>query len=80
MESTPAPKNWSTPMLITIAVGVLVGVVSFGGIISQWGQPTTAVSTASFFGVLLGILIFAAGCIWLVIKLLLIIFRTTSRP
>jgi apolipoprotein N-acyltransferase len=51
-------------------------VVSFGGLISQWGRPTTSVATASFFGILFGILIFTVGCNWLLVKVILIIFRS----
>ena len=44
-------------------------------ITSQWGNPTSNVATAGFVGILLGILTFVAGCIWLVVKVL----RVASR-
>jgi uncharacterized membrane protein YhaH (DUF805 family) len=66
----PAPgKEFWNPALITIGVGLLLGVVSFVVVTSQWGKPTTDIATAGFFGILLGILIFVIGCIWLVVKI-----------
>ena len=42
----PAKASW-TPPLATIGVGFLVGVGCFVGLLSQWGQPTTNIATAS---------------------------------
>ena len=67
--------SWN-PVLITIGLGILVAIVSFVVITSQWGRPTTSVATVGFFGILLGILIFAIGCIWLIIKIAVAVSRT----
>jgi preprotein translocase subunit SecF len=37
-------------------------------LISQWGRPSSDVATASIVGILLGVLIFVAGCLWLLYK------------
>ena len=66
--------SW-TPVLATIGVGILLAIVSFVVITSQRGNPTSNVATAGFVGILLGILTFVAGCIWLVVKVL----RVASR-
>jgi hypothetical protein len=74
----PAPargKGFWDPALITIGIGILLGVVSFVVVTSQWGKPTTSIATAGFFGILLGILIFVAGCIWLFVKILSVVSR-----
>jgi hypothetical protein len=69
-----AKISWN-PVLITIGVGILVAVAGFVVVTSQWGHPTTPVATAGFFGILLGILIFVFGCIWLLVKILAVISR-----
>ena len=75
LEPVRAPgKAFWNPALITIGIGILLAVVSFGVVTSQWGNPNTP--TAGFFGILLGILIFVAGCLWLLVK----IVRVVSRP
>jgi len=77
LEPVRAPgKAFWNPALITIGIGILLAVVSFGGVTSQWGRPTTDTATAGFFEILLGILIFVAGCLWLLVK----IVRVVSRP
>jgi predicted permease len=71
MLPVPAPERVSwTPVLITIGTGILLAIVSFAVITSQWGNPQSNVATAGFVGILLGILIFVAGCIWLLVKIL----------
>jgi hypothetical protein len=70
----PAKVSWN-PVLITIGIGVLVAIVSLGVVTSQWGRPTSSIATAGFFGILLGMLIFAVGCIWLVVKIVAVISR-----
>ena len=70
----PAKVSWN-PVLITIGIGILVAIASFVVVTSQWGQPTTPIATAGFFGILLGILIFVAGCIWLLVKVISVISR-----
>ena len=69
-----AKVSWN-PVLITIGMGILLFVATCVVMTSQWGQPTTSIATAGFFGMLLGILTFAAGCIWLVVKILVVISR-----
>jgi hypothetical protein len=76
MLPDPAPEKVSwNPVLITIGIGVLLAVASFVVVTSQWGRPTTSIATAGFFGILLGILVFTAGCIWLVIKIIVVVSR-----
>jgi hypothetical protein len=70
----PAKVSWN-PALITIGIGVLLAVASFVVVTSQWGQPTTSIATAGFFGILLGILVFTAGCIWLLVKIIVVVSR-----
>jgi hypothetical protein len=76
MLPSPAPEkaSWNPP-LITIGIGILVAIVSFVVVTSQWGRPTSSIATAGFFGILLGILIFVAGCIWLLVKIVGVISR-----
>jgi hypothetical protein len=72
----PAPTKVSwNPVLITIGIGVLLAVASFVVVTSQWGRPTTSIATAGFFGILLGILVFTAGCIWLLVKIIVVVSR-----
>ena len=72
----PAPEKVSwTPVLITIGTGILLAIVSFAVITSQWGNPQSNVATAGFGGILLGVLIFVAGCIWLLVKILGVMSR-----
>jgi hypothetical protein len=76
----PAPgKAFWTPALITMGIGMLLAVASFVVVTSQWGQPTTGIATAGFFGVLLGILIFVAGCIWLLAEIVGAISHSIRR-
>jgi len=76
MPPDPAPEKVSwNPVLITIGLGILFAVVSFVVVTSQWGRPTTSVATVGFFGILFGILIFAIGCIWLVVKIVVFVSR-----
>jgi len=63
------------PPLITIGIGGLLAVTGFMVITSQWGHPTSSVATVGFFIILLGILIFVVGCIWLLVRLLSLISR-----
>jgi len=74
-DPAPAKVSWN-PVLITIGIGVLLAVASFVVVTSQWGRPTTSIATAGFFGILLGILVFTAGCIWLLVKIIVV----ASRP
>jgi apolipoprotein N-acyltransferase len=74
-DPAPAKVSWN-PVLITIGIGVLLAVASFVVLISQWGRPTTSVATAGFFGILLGILVFTAGCIWLGVKIIVVVSRS----
>jgi apolipoprotein N-acyltransferase len=67
--------SWN-PVLITIGLGILLAIVSFVVVTSQWGRPTTSVATAGFFGILFGILIFAIGCIWLIVKIIVVVSRS----
>ena len=67
--------SWN-PVLITIGLGILLAIVSFVVVTSQWGRPTTNVATVGFFGILFGILIFAIGCIWLIIKIAVVVSRS----
>jgi hypothetical protein len=77
MLSGPAPEKASwNPVLITIGIGILLAIVSFVVVTSQWGRPTTSVATVGFFGILFGILIFAIGCIWLIVKIIVAVSRT----
>jgi hypothetical protein len=69
------PKVSWDPVLITIGIGVLLAVASFVVVTSQWGKPTTSIATAGFFGILLGILVFVAGCIWLLVKIIVVVSR-----
>jgi hypothetical protein len=72
----PAPTKVSwNPVLITIGIGILLAVASFVVVTSQWGRPTTSIATAGFFGILLGILVFTAGCIWLLVKIIVVVSR-----
>jgi hypothetical protein len=75
MEPAHAPVRilWARP-LTTIALGLTLGMASCLGLLSQWGRPTTNVATASFVGIFLGALIFLAGCIWLLYKLIYVLF------
>ena len=66
--------SWN-PVLITIRIGILLAVVSFAVITSQWGNPQSNIATAGFCGLLFGILIFVAGCIWLLVKILGVMSR-----
>jgi hypothetical protein len=76
MLPDPAPEKVSwNPVLITIGIGVLLAVASFVVVTSQWGRPTTSIATAGFFGILLGILVFTAGCIWLLVKIIVVVSR-----
>jgi len=76
MLPDPAPEKVSwNPVLITIGIGVLLAVASFVVVTSQWGRPTTSIATAGFFGILLGILVFTAGCVWLLVKIILVVSR-----
>lgn len=63
------------PPLITIGMGVLLAVAGFVVVTSQWGHPTSSVATVGFFIILLGILVFVVGCIWLLVRLLSLISR-----
>ena len=77
MLPSPAPEKASwNPVLITIGIGILLAIVSFVVLTSQWGRPTTSVATVGFFGILLGILVFATGCIWLIVKIVVVIARS----
>jgi hypothetical protein len=67
--------SWN-PVLITIGLGIFLAIVSFVVVTSQWGRPTTSVATVGFFGILFGILIFAIGCIWLIIKIVVVVSRS----
>jgi hypothetical protein len=69
-----AKASWN-PVLITIGAGVLLFVASFIVVTSQWGHPTTSIGTAGFFGMLLGIVVFIAGCIWLLVKIVVVVSR-----
>jgi len=76
MIPSPAPGKVSwNPVLITIGVGILLAIVSFGVVTSQWGRPTSSIATAGFFGILLGFLIFAVGCLWLLVKIVVVVSR-----
>jgi hypothetical protein len=66
--------SWN-PVLITIGLGILLAVVSFVVVTSQWGRPTTSVATVGFFGILFGILTFAIGCVWLIVKIVVFVSR-----
>lgn len=63
------------PPLIAIGLGVLLAVTGFVMITSQWGHPTSSVATVGFFIILLGILVFVIGCIWLLVRLLSLVSR-----
>jgi hypothetical protein len=73
-DPAPAKVSWN-PVLITIGIGVLLAVASFVVVTSQWGRPTTSIATAGFFGILLGILVFTGGCVWLLVKIIAVISR-----
>jgi hypothetical protein len=76
MLSGPAPEKASwNPVLITIGIGILLAIVSFVAITSQWGRPTTSIATVGFFGILFGILIFAIGCVWFIVKIVVVVSR-----
>ena len=76
MDTGPAPPKISwTPVLLTIGAGIFVAVASFIVVTSQWGHPTSPIATAGFFGILLGLLILSAGCIWLLAKILAVMKR-----
>lgn len=70
--------SWN-PVLITIGLGSLLAIVSFVAVTSQWGRPTTSVATVGFFGILFGILVFAIGCIWLIVKILVVVSRSMRQ-
>ena len=76
MLPSPAPEkpSWN-PVLITIGAGILLAIASFVLITSQWGRPTSSLATAGFFGILLGILIFAIGCLWFIVKVVAVVSR-----
>src|SRR5215831_80468 len=77
MLPSPAPEKASwNPVLITIGIGILFAIVSFVVVTSQWGRPTTSVATVGFFGILFGILIFAIGCIWFIVKIVVVVSRS----
>ena len=77
MLSSPASEKVSwNPALITIGLGILLAIVSFVVVTSQWGRPTTSVATVGFFGILFGILVFAVGCIWLIVKIMVVLSRS----
>jgi len=73
--SAPEKISWN-PVLITIGIGILLAIVSFVVVTSQWGRPTTSVATVGFFGILFGILIFAIGCIWFIVKIVVLVSRS----
>jgi hypothetical protein len=65
MLSGPAPEKASwNPVLITIGIGILLAIVSFVVVTSQWGRPTTNVATVGFFGIL-----------WLIVKMIVVVSR-----
>jgi hypothetical protein len=70
--------SWN-PVLITIGLGILLAIISFVVVTSQWGRPTTSVATVGFFGILFGILIFAIGCIWLIVKIMVVVSRSRQN-
>ena len=70
--------SWN-PVLITIGLGILLAIISFVVVTSQWGRPTTSVATVGFFGILFGILIFAIGCIWLIVKIMVVVPRSRQN-
>ena len=77
MLPSPVPEKASwNPVLITIGIGILFAIVSFVIVTSQWGRPTTSLATAGFFGILLGFLIFAIGCIWFMVKIVMVVSRS----
>jgi hypothetical protein len=76
LPGPPTEKVSWNPVLITIGLGILLAIVSFVVVTSQWGRPTTSVATVGFFGILFGILIFAIGCIWLIIKIVVVVSRS----
>jgi hypothetical protein len=77
MLPSPASEKASwNPVLITIGIGILFAIVSFIVVTSQWGRPTTSVATVGFFGILFGILIFATGCIWFIVKIVVVVSRS----
>ena len=71
----PEKVSWN-PVLITIGTGILIAVVSFAVTTSQWGNPASNIATAGFAGILLGTLIFVAGCIWLLVTVLGVVSRS----
>jgi uncharacterized membrane protein YeaQ/YmgE (transglycosylase-associated protein family) len=74
MEPAHVPVQFSwARSLTTIVIGLVLGLASGVGLLSQWGQPTTNVATASFVKLLLGAVIFLAGCIRLLYKLFYVI-------
>jgi hypothetical protein len=76
MLAGPAPEKVSwNPVLITIGLGILLAIVSFAVVTSQWGRPTTSIATVGFFGILFGILVFAIGCIWFIVKIVVVVSR-----
>jgi hypothetical protein len=76
MFTSPAAGRVSmNPPLIAIGLGVLLAVTGFVMITSQWGHPTSSVATVGFFIILLGILVFVIGCIWLLVRLLSLVSR-----
>lgn len=75
LPGSAAARVSMNPPLITIGMGVLLAVVGFLVVTSQWGHPTSSVATVGFFGILLGILVFVVGCIWLVVKLVSLVSR-----
>src|SRR5215831_5171063 len=79
MLPSPAPEKASwNPVLITIGAGILLAIASFVLITSQWGRPTSSLATVGFFGILLGILIFATGCIWLIFRIVVVASRSAA--
>ena len=52
----PVKISWARSLTVTV-VGLVLGLASFVGLLSQWGQPTTNVATASFVGILLALVI-----------------------
>jgi len=79
MLPSPAPEKASwNPVLITIGAGILLAIASFVLITSQWGRPTSSLATVGFFGILLSILIFATGCIWLIVKIAVVASRSAD--
>ena len=80
MLPSPAPEKASwISVLITIGAGILLAIASFVLITSQWSRPTSSLATVGFFGILFGILIFAIGCIWLIVKIAVVVSRSAVQ-